>query len=634
MLDPRIYRTSLVAVLAAVIVFAFALQGQPQPLGTSIAPDAFSGQNAFANMVELAHAYPDRAAGSAHDRALAGLVAARLRHDGFAVSEQRFRGPTPAGTRTLENVVAVRQGLQSPAIVVVAHRDAVASPARAELSGTAVLLDLGRALSGETLNHTIVLASTTGSTGAVGAAQLAQQLGRPVDAVLVLGDMAGTTVRRPLVVPWSSGQQLAPALLRNTVAAALGAQAGMRAGSPGLASQLAHLAFPLTVTEQAPFILDGIPAVLLSTSGDRPPSASQRVSLTHLSRFGRAALETIDALDSNPRVPSAQAYLSLDGKEIPAWAVRLLALALILPVAATALDAFARARRRGHVAGGRLLWIGAAATPFLAALAIVSVAHAADLLPMAPPGAVAPGAVPLHTGGGVLLGVLAAVVVLGLALLGAQGGLRALAGRGRAPAAAERESGDTPTRRRAVERTRTAAERRRGAHVRAAATVGDPGTATAILLWGCVLALAVWAADPFAALLLVPALHLWMVALVPQSGVRPSVRLVLFALGLVAPALLFLYYALALGYGPLTLAWTLVLMVAGGQLSVPAAVLMCLLAGCAVCAAVSALGAATARAQSPAATPVTVRGPVTYAGPGSLGGTSSALPPSGQTLKR
>src|SRR5207248_1938916 len=82
---------------------------------------------------------------------------------------------------------ALRQGMANGAIVVVAHRDALGSPAVAEQSGTGVLLDLGRVLSGETLHHTIVLVSTTGSSGTAGAAELASSLGRPIDAVLVLG---------------------------------------------------------------------------------------------------------------------------------------------------------------------------------------------------------------------------------------------------------------------------------------------------------------------------------------------------------------------------------------------------------------------------------------------------------------
>src|SRR5438270_6602711 len=160
MLDLRIYRTSWLAVVLAAIVTAFALQGQPNPLGTTLVPDAFSGQDAYANMVDLARQYAHRPAGSPQDQALAGVISARLEADGFAVSTKPFTAATPAGTRRLQNVVAVRQGMANAAIVVVAHRDALGSPAVAEQSGTGVLLDLGRVLSGETLHHTIVLVST------------------------------------------------------------------------------------------------------------------------------------------------------------------------------------------------------------------------------------------------------------------------------------------------------------------------------------------------------------------------------------------------------------------------------------------------------------------------------------------
>ncbi|MBV8942800.1 MAG: hypothetical protein JO240_13820, partial [Solirubrobacterales bacterium] len=263
MVDPRIYRTGLLVVVLAVIVFAFALQGQGAPLGSAVAPVAFNGSNARRNTVDLARQYPHRPAGSAADLALARVIAGRLRGYGYQVSYQRFRAPTPAGTRPLENVVAWRTGMSSSTIVVVANRDAVGSPAVAEQSGTGVLLELARVLSSETLNHTIALVSTSGSTGAAGAADLAATVRRPVDAVLVLGDMAGAGLRRPLVVPWSDGAELAPTELRNTATAALHAQAGLTAGNPGLGAQLAHLAFPLTMTEQGPFAAHGIPAVLL-----------------------------------------------------------------------------------------------------------------------------------------------------------------------------------------------------------------------------------------------------------------------------------------------------------------------------------------------------------------------------------
>ncbi len=630
MLDLRIYRTSLLAVVLAAIVVAFALQGEPAPLGTTLVPDAFNGQNAYANMVDLTRPYGHRRAGSSQDQALARVISARLHGDGFAVTRKPFEAATPAGRRRLVNVVAVRQGMANPAIVIVAHRDALHSPALAEQSGTGVLLELGRVLSGETLNHTVVLVSTTGSTGTAGATQLAASLRRPVDAVLVLGDMAGTDVTRPLVVPFSNGQQVAPPLLRVTVTAALRSQAGLSAGGLSLAAQLAHLAFPLALTEQGPLNAHGMPAVLISASGEKPPAADEPVSRRYIERFGRTTLELVDALDSGVRVPAASAYIGVAGKEIPAWAMRLLVLALILPVAATALDGLARSRRRGYAVARPLAWVGAAACPFLAVLAIVLVGKAAGLSGVAPPGPVGPGAVPIHTGDAVLLAVLAAVIAAGFALIWARGGIRALGGATKGAPASASAGGVV-----ADENAPRARRDARGVRQRGAPVVGDPGAASAILITSCVLALVVWGANPFAALLLVPALHLWMAALATAQSTRPAVRIVLLALGLAPPALLIAYYALTLGFGPIDLAWSGVLMVAGGHIGILEAILLCLLMGCAVSAAVNAVGTSWAFARFPPdTTPVTVRPPIRYAGPGSLERARSSLSRGGSALRR
>src|SRR5881227_2441536 len=103
MLDPRIYRTGLVAVVLAVIVFAFSLQGQQGGVSPTLAPDAFNGQNAYADMANLASHYPHRLAGSGQDATIANQVAQRLGHDGFGVQRQSFSAPTPDGRRTLQN---------------------------------------------------------------------------------------------------------------------------------------------------------------------------------------------------------------------------------------------------------------------------------------------------------------------------------------------------------------------------------------------------------------------------------------------------------------------------------------------------------------------------------------------------
>ena len=66
MLDPRIYRTSLLAVAVAVIVLAFSLTNQHGAARSTLAPDAFNGQNAYATMNKLATTFPNRRAGSSH----------------------------------------------------------------------------------------------------------------------------------------------------------------------------------------------------------------------------------------------------------------------------------------------------------------------------------------------------------------------------------------------------------------------------------------------------------------------------------------------------------------------------------------------------------------------------------------
>src|SRR5262249_22644029 len=148
---------------------------------------------------------------------MASSVVQELRHDGFAVTTSLAKGQTAVGTRTLETVTGTRSGQSGGSIVIVSHRDALHSPAVADLSGTAVMLELARVLSGETQHRSVVLASTSGTTGQAGAIQPANRLGHPVDAVIVLGDLAGRRVEHPLIVPWSNGPGVAPTMLRNTV---------------------------------------------------------------------------------------------------------------------------------------------------------------------------------------------------------------------------------------------------------------------------------------------------------------------------------------------------------------------------------------------------------------------------------
>lgn len=574
MLDPRIYRTGLVGVALTVLVLAFSLQNQTGPSRARLAPDALNNANPAKQMATLARDYPIRTPGSEGDGALADAIGKTLAGDHFAVSQPSASVRTAQGTRTVQTVIGTRAGLTNGTIVVVAHRD---GPGEASLSGTATLLGLANVLGGETLHHTVVLASVTGSSGAAGAASLVGKLPGPVDAVLVLGDLANAHITQPIVVPWSNGTAVAPTALRNTVAAALSSQANLHAGGASLGGQLVHLAFPFTLGEQGPFGNAGEPAVLLSLSGERATKGSEQTDPAQLANLGKVVLETVNALDNSGPVSAPSAYLLFSGKVVPSWAFRLLILALILPVLAVAIDGLARANRRGHDIAS---WAGSAVVataPFVISVLAVVAAKATGILSATPPGPVGPGIVPID---GTAIGL---IVVLALLLVGLPLLLR---------------------------------RRLRGAR-------GDSGGAVGVLIVMCIAALAVWLANPFAAALAVPALHLWLWLLDPELRLRRVIAPLLLVIGIVPMVLVAVYYALTLGYSPIGLIWSGILMVAGGQIGLAAALEWCVVAGCTVSVAIAALTAA--RAPEPEELPVTVRGPISYAGPGSLGGTESAL---------
>ncbi len=610
MLDPRIYRTGLMVVVVTVIVVAFSLGNQATPPSATLVPDAFNGGAAYGTMQSLARQYPDRPPGSAADAKIADYVAGTLGHDGFAVQRSAFRAQTVDGPRTLENVIGTLAGTTPGAIVIVAHRDATRtspSGSPAELSGTGVLLELAQVISQQSQQRSIVLASTSGHVGAAGAAQLARNLPGPVDAVIVLGDMAGLEVRSPVVVPWSDSQLVAPALLRNTVAAALSQQAGVTSHDESLGGQFLHLAFPLAATEQRPFVSSGLPAVLVSASGVRPPTPDEPTSPTQITGFGRTVLASVSALEAAPNLPGPSSYLRWSGKLIPAWAVRLFVLALILPVLCATVDGLARARRRGHRVGRWMLWVISACLPFVLAVLVVVGLRAVGAINTAPPGPVGGDALVL-TGRavGILVG-LVCLIVAGLVV-------RWRVGRRFWP------SEPAP-----VEPPANGHARTRSRRVAVADDPASPGAAAALLLILCAVALVMWLVNPFAAALLVPALHLWMWIVAPEKRLRTPWTVLLFMAGLVPGALAALYYAVVLGLGAVPAAWNAVLMLAGGAVSVMSAIEWSVVVGCAISLAVMIVQIARQPRADPAEMPITVRGPITYAGPGSLGGTRSTL---------
>ncbi|HLH65235.1 MAG TPA: hypothetical protein VKV27_05990 [Solirubrobacteraceae bacterium] len=679
MLDPRIYRAGLVVAALALAVLAFSLPGQQGALSTPLAPAAFAGARVSAAMRSIQGGDPIRLPGSSGDDALAAQVASTLRADGFQTTVDTFRADAAGKPATLENVVGVLPGMQAGSVAIVAPRDL---PGLAGASPTAMLLELARDLGGETLHRTVVLASVSGSAGALGERRLVGELPGPVDAAIVLGDVAAANPGPQVVMPWSSSRVLAPTMLRNTLAAQLGSQASLSAGAPGLGAQFAHLAFPLTPGLQGPLNAAGIPAVELSLSGEDGPAAAEPVAGPgQVTDVGHAVLSAISALDAGPAVPPPASYLILDGRVIPGGGLAALSIALLVPLILVAIDAAARAQRRG----GRVLpstgLVLAAAVPFAAAGAVVLVAALAGVLP-SPPGPLAPGVLRAGAGARITLGLAALVAATGLlgvgrlwqlAQRGSAAGRRA-SGRargaraGRALASARggsvQAAGSSARAARVVAQTGSASDRTgrapRGQLPGAATGVQPPaarpwstqavrprpapaarpwstparegppalqpataGVLAATLLVLCAAALAIWLENPFAALALMPALHLWLWAVNPDLRLPAVLRLALVAAGLVPPALIAVYYAGHLGYGPGGLVWQLALLLAGHGIGLGALAAWSVLLG--ALAWVLVLCVTVARSARAAQVAVTVRGPLSYAGPGSLGGTGSAL---------
>jgi hypothetical protein len=124
-------------------------------------------------------------------------------------------------------------------------------------------------------------------------------------------------------------------------------------------SQLLDLSFPFSLYEQAPFVARGIPAITLTTAGDRPPAplldTGDNLSQAHFAALGEAADELLATLDQGSPEPkqSSSGYIFLNGRFLPGWALQLLLTALVLPALIAVVDLFARCRRR-HIP----LWPG------------------------------------------------------------------------------------------------------------------------------------------------------------------------------------------------------------------------------------------------------------------------------------
>ncbi|MFN2612192.1 MAG: hypothetical protein ABR536_02350 [Solirubrobacterales bacterium] len=575
MINLRIYRATLVLVPIAVVIAMFSLQSDPAGRHSPTAPEGFDGAAAAALGRSLNRQAPRPRPGSSADKKLTDLVAAELGQiQGAEISKQEFTGSFEGNDVDLANVICVLPGESNEQIVMLAGRDAARGDGAGAAASTAALLQIASSFGGSTHRKTLVFVSTDASTvGGQGARRFISaysDVGQ-VSAAVVLSTPAAQTPSQPLVVPWSTGPQSTSIELERTAETSIDDETSSRNRDESAFAELARLALPVSLGEQGPLIESGIDAVRISSTGERPPDPSldapDDVSADTLDQFGRATLATLLALDGNdaPLKHGPSAYVGMVGNLLPGWALALVSMSLIVPLVLVAAAADLRAARRPEILLAAGVWVLIRGLPLLLALLATYLLGFAGLMPR-PGFPYDPGRFPIGIPEIIGLVLIAAVLIGGLIVV-------------------------KPWR-------------------RPPPSVGGGGAAAACATLIAIGGLGVWIANPYLALLIVPALHAWVLLLAESTAVGSVVAVGITLLGLVP-----LFAALAVIAGHLAVGrdvfWQLFLLLGDGQISPSLALLGCLLGGCGL----SALALARSRivvpppARRPAPPKITVRGP-------------------------
>ena len=543
--NARAYRGTWLLIAVPLLIAAFSVR-KATPLPPPTLPPAFNTLSAAELAGTLARAFPDRRPGTNGSVGAAEWFVNELRQEGFTTQSDLFSAEIPGrGHVRLRNILAIAPGRSPQAIVLMAHRDntGVGPGADNNASGTAALVELARAYANlaapgaETTGHVspahnvIFLSTDGGSFGGLGAKHFAVKspYRTRVLAVVNLDSIAGSG--RPSVQIAADTPRSPPASLVQTAVARVTSQANGAPAHASVGGQLLDLAFPFSLYEQAPFVGRGIPAVTLTTAGDRPPSSLSdtpaQLDRRRLGELGRSAQTLLGSLDQGLELArGTSSYVYLEPRYMPGWAAELILIAMLVPFLIAIVDLFAFARRRGirllpalRSYGRRLgfwAWVGA----LFGLFALAGVWPGGAAVPPAPDSHAA-----THW------------PLLGLA------GLIALSGVGWLIA-----------RERLLPRGPVEPEERVAGY-------------TASLLVLGVLALLVAAQNPFALLFILPSVHAWL--WLPQLQGRSAwLRTAVVLAGFAGPVLLFGSMAVRFGLG-LDSVWYVFELVALGYVPIP-----------------------------------------------------------------
>lgn len=584
MFDPRIYRAALVPSVVALVVLMFSFEPVPSPLPPPVATPTFDGAEAARTARSIVELAPERAPGSAGDRAVADLVEERFAAiEGGEVATQSFDSSFEGEDVRLENVILTLPGNSDRTILVVAGRDSPQGPgATGSAAATATLLGLADDLGRSRRDRTLILASTDGLDGAEGAAELVEALPRPddVEAALVISQPGVARPRPPFVIGSGSGPDSPSAELMTTAREIASARFEQRDPPPGPWVGLARLAFPAGLGEQVALRDAGIEAIAISAAGERQVGSAEDVaeaiSSSTLTAAGGTLLELILTLDHADRPADAgpDDYIRIGDNLVPGWTLSLLAIALLAAPLLSAGDTWLRERRADWRARRTIFWAGERVLVPLSAIVVLHLLAVVGLIPSPAfpydPALHGPGVT-----GPVTFALLAAAIAI-TALL-----IRPM----RTPLDAEPQT------------------------LAAAA-----GLLTGFSVFG------IWLVNPYLALLLAPTAHVWLLGARASGPPRPPTLAIAGLLSLLPALLGFALFAAELDLG-LAAPWHVLLLAADGQIGAVESLLWCGVIG-GLIAVVSAAGA-DAGGERRAGPPGSIRGAGSHAGPGALG----SIPP-------
>ena len=271
---------------------------------------------------------------------------------------ERFRAALPGlGERTLVNQVLTIPGRLPSEIVVMAHRDdnGTGPGANDNASGIAALLELARSYGTPVARPAPGARSTRWSSSRPTAAPSARSA--PATSPPPMRDRAcggrPRRDRRPRPAahrPHRHEPRLASSGFVETASERVLEQSGQRPDAPGALAQLIDLGFPFTLHEQGPLLARGMPALTLTSGGER-----RRRVLRPAVRLDACGSASWPCRTAAPELARLRASSSRRGRRatstsapriLPGWAIELVLIAALPPFLVAAVDLFARCRRR------------------------------------------------------------------------------------------------------------------------------------------------------------------------------------------------------------------------------------------------------------------------------------------------